>query len=70
MHVAKSTLTPEEGVELQRLQKEYETASSRATQIIRQHGMDSAEFRESEAKTALLARKIKEIKGVTTKDWP
>jgi hypothetical protein len=66
----RTTLTPEESAELQRLQREYDAATARQAAIISTHGMTSPEFLDLERVIGDISRRIREIRRIPPdQDW-
>lgn len=62
-------LTPEEGEEYKRVYAEYEKATIYGGEVLRRYGMESREFREADARTTDLWRRLRELQGEAGQPW-
>lgn len=61
--------TEEGGGDLPGLYEEHERRTARASQVLRQKGMEFAEFQKADAAANETWRRIREILGLAGKHW-
>jgi hypothetical protein len=67
--MARSFISPGEGVELKRLYADYVTAAHYAAGVIASKDMNSPEFLQADCATTVLCLHIREILGTVDQHW-
>lgn len=62
-------LTSEEAAEYQRLYAEYAAAIAKISDALKEHGMESDEFRKADAAAGKLWVKMRELHGDAGQHW-
>jgi hypothetical protein len=67
--MTKTTITPEDAEEFNRLYTEFLRAAAHAGEVLHKFGMESAQFAEADAASGKIWRRLKEIQGRAGKPW-
>ncbi|MGF7051886.1 hypothetical protein GGC47_001051 [Bosea sp. OAE752] len=67
--MTRSTITPAEAAELQKLYQEHAARTQRAHLALAAKGMESAEFIEEDMAAGIAWRQIREILGKSGQHW-
>lgn len=67
--MSKSILAGEEAEEFKRLYEEYPKAAQRAAEVLKEYGMESAEFRVADGLVGELWTRLRELQGMAGKHW-
>ena len=62
-------LSPEQGIQLQRLREDFLAASQHADAMLQRHGMLSPEFAKADAAKGSIWRQIRVILGTAGESW-